>query len=92
MTSDLKNLPIWPSTIAVVFVVSIVASISMADDRPLTPRSIPKFSGTEVSQRVERMISGVNWHGDFDQAMAKAAEEGKPLFWLQVVGKLDGGL
>lgn len=72
--------------------VSIVATILEADDRPLTPRSIPKFGGTEVAQRVETMFSGIKWHGDFEQALAQAAEEGKPLFWLQVVGKLDGGL
>ncbi|MGE4618293.1 MAG: hypothetical protein AAEJ04_00630 [Planctomycetota bacterium] len=70
----------------------ITATISVADDRPLTPRSVPKFGGTEVAQRVETMFSGLQWHGDFDDAMARAAEEGKPLFWLQVVGKLDGGL
>ena len=92
MISIWQNLPRSVSTIAVVLTVSILATITMADDRPLTPRSIPKFGGTEVVQRVETMFSGINWHGDFEQAMAQAAEEGKPLFWLQVVGKLDGGL
>ena len=62
------------------------------DDSRITPRSIPKFKGTEVAKRVDQMLSGVTWHGNFDDAMASAAEEGKPLFWLQMVGKLDGGL
>ena len=79
-------------TITVVLTVSIMATITVADDRPLTPRAKPKFGGTEVVQRVESMFSGNTWHGDFEQAMAQAAEQGKPLFWLQVVGKLDGGL
>ncbi len=79
-------------TIAAVLAVSIMATVTVADDRPLTPRSIPKFGGTEVVQRVETMFSGIKWHGEFEQAMAQAAEQGKPLFWLQVVGKLDGGL
>jgi hypothetical protein len=53
---------------------------------------VPKFKGTEVAKRVDRMLSGVNWHGNFDDAMATAAEQGKPLFWLQMVGNLDSGL
>ena len=62
------------------------------DDTRITPRSVPKLKGTEVATRVDRMLSGVTWHGNFDDAMASAAEQGKPLFWLQMVGKLDGGL
>jgi hypothetical protein len=62
------------------------------DDTRITPRSVPKFKGTEVAKRVDRMLSGVNWHGNFDDAMATAVEQGKPLFWLQMVGKIDGGL
>ncbi|MAW76149.1 MAG: hypothetical protein CMJ95_02000 [Planctomycetes bacterium] len=92
MTSIFGHPRIILGTIAAVLVVSIMATVTMADDRPLTPRSIPKFGGTEVVQRVETMFSGIKWHGEFEQAMAQAAEQGKPLFWLQVVGKLDGGL
>jgi hypothetical protein len=62
------------------------------DDTRITPRSVPKLKGTEVAKRVDMMLSGVTWHGNFDDAMASAAEQGKPLFWLQMVGKLDGGL
>ncbi len=66
--------------------------LSAGDDEKLTPRSVPKFGGTEVESRVKTLMSGVSWHHDFDDAMARAAEEGKPLFWLQMVGDLDAGL
>ena len=92
MISNLKEFRIALGALAFLVVVSITSTASVADDRPITPRSIPKFGGTEVAQRVETMFSGIRWHGDFEEAMARAAEEGKPLFWLQVVGKLDGGL
>ena len=92
MISNLKKFRIALGALAFLVVVSITSTASVADDRPITPRSIPKFGGTEVAQRVETMLSGIRWHGDFEEAMARAAEEGKPLFWLQVVGKLDGGL
>ena len=92
MISNLKKFRIALGALAFLVVVSITSPASVADDRPITPRSIPKFGGTEVAQRVETMFSGIRWHGDFEEAMARAAEEGKPLFWLQVVGKLDGGL
>lgn len=62
------------------------------DDTRITPRSVPKLTGTEVAKRVDLMLSGVTWHGNFDDAMASAVEQGKPLFWLQMVGKIDGGL
>ncbi len=92
MISNLMKSRIALSAVALFVVISFTSMASVADDRPLTPRSIPKFGGTEVAQRVETMFSGIRWHGDFEEAMARAAEEGKPLFWLQVVGKLDGGL
>jgi len=79
------------SVMAVALFITI-GGLEAGDDERLTPRSIPKLSGTEVAGRVEHLMSGINWHGNFDDAMARAAEEGKPLFWLQMVGNLGGGL
>ena len=79
------------SVVAVAMFITI-GGLEARDDERLTPRSIPEFSGTEVAGRVEHLMSGIKWHGNFDDAMARAAEEGKPLFWLQMVGNLDGGL
>gem|GEM_PF-655757 len=79
------------SVLAVAMFITI-GGLEAGDDERLTPRSVQKLSGTEVAGRIEHLMSGINWHGNFDDAMARAAEEGKPLFWLQMVGNLDGGL
>ena len=59
---------------------------------PLTPRSLPKIHGSEVEKSVGRLVADVHWHRDLTHALAVAKEEGKPVFWLQLVGELDDGL
>jgi len=49
-------------------------------------------SGTDVSQRVERVMASIPWVHDLDAALAAAAKKKKLIFWLQIVGELDGGL
>ena len=59
---------------------------------PLTPRSLPKIHGSEVEKSVDRLVADVHWHRDLTHALAVAKEEGRPVFWLQLVGELDDGL
>ncbi len=58
----------------------------------LTPRAIPKISGEEVKKSVDKLLSEIHWQTDLSHALATARDEGKPLFWLQLVGNLDDGL
>lgn len=58
----------------------------------LTPRAIPKISGEEVKKSVDKLLSEIHWQADLSHALATARDEGKPLFWLQLVGNLDDGL
>ena len=58
----------------------------------LTPRAISKIRGPEVKKAVDKVLAEVHWHRDLSHALALAAEEKKPVFWLQLVGELDDGL
>jgi len=61
-------------------------------EKAITPRSLEKITGPEVKKAVDRVLAEVHWHTDLSHALAVAAEEGKPVFWLQLVGGLDDGL
>jgi len=99
--------PIWPgvsfvqgaklsalvtTAIAVGFIVPSLDAGDGVREKALTPRSIEKISGAEVKKAVDKVLAGVHWHTDLSHALAVAAEEKKPVFWLQLVGGLDDGL
>ena len=71
-----------------------VSALSAGDGAPaaLTPRGLPKIHGSEVKRTTDKLLSEVHWHRDLEHALALAKEEGKPVFWLQLVGELDDGL
>ena len=70
----------------------VVVAGDGAEKAALTPRSLPKIHGSEVKKSVDRLLTDLHWHRDLSHALAVAKEEGKPVFWLQLVGGLDDGL
>lgn len=46
--------------------------------------------GDESRGRVDRVLASIAWVPDIDAAFDRARQEGKPVFWLQLVGNLDG--
>jgi hypothetical protein len=49
-------------------------------------------SGVTVSQRAANVMEAIDWAPDLKTAQEKATEQKKLVFWLQLVGDLDGGL
>jgi len=49
-------------------------------------------SGVTVSQRAANVMEAIDWAPDLKTAQEKAKEQKKLVFWLQLVGDLDGGL
>jgi hypothetical protein len=39
---------------------------------------------------VDTVLKTLDWHSEWDAVSAAASESGKPIFWLNVVGDLDG--
>jgi hypothetical protein len=47
--------------------------------------------GDEAQQRVERLTSEIRWMNDLNQARSAARQEGKLIFWVQMLGEMSGG-
>jgi len=49
-------------------------------------------SGDEVKSRSDAVMAKIAWTNDLEALQAKAIRENKLVFWMQIVGELDGGL
>ena len=46
--------------------------------------------GPEAEQREEQLLTKITWNTSLDQALAKAKAEDKPVFWMHMLGQIDG--
>ena len=46
----------------------------------------------KAAKNIERVTSVIDWRTDLEAARSEAAENGKLVFWMQIVGELPGGL
>ena len=51
-----------------------------------------EVAGTTVEKRVTKVMKTIRWQPDLKSAQEKAKKEKKLVFWMQIVGDLDGGL
>ena len=49
-------------------------------------------TGEQVQLNVDKMMSKINWSKDFNELKKKAQAERKMIFWVDIVGDIDGGL
>ena len=50
------------------------------------------YTGEQVKQNVDKMMSKINWNKNFDELKQKAQAERKMIFWVDIVGDINGGL
>ncbi len=50
------------------------------------------LTGEQVKTRTEALMKDIPWVNNLDELKAKARQENKLIFWMQIVGDLDGGL
>ena len=50
------------------------------------------FTGEQVKLNVDKMMSKIDWSKDFNELKKKAQAQRKMIFWVDIVGNLDGGL
>ena len=49
--------------------------------------------GEEVQKRVDKLMKSYDWtYDDLGELQDRAKKDDKLVFWLQIVGELDGGL
>ena len=51
-----------------------------------------RYEGDLVAERTEQVLETFRWEPSLAEAEATAARTGKAVFWMQLVGDLDGGL
>ena len=51
-----------------------------------------ELTGAQVAERTEKVLKSLPWASSLTEARERAQKENKLVFWLQLVGDLDGGL
>jgi hypothetical protein len=46
--------------------------------------------GPEAGARVEHLLTELKWETSLEDAKQRAAAEGKLVFWVQMLGRIDG--
>ena len=50
------------------------------------------IKGKTVAKRTEKVVEGIEWRTSLADVKEAAAQSGKMIFWLHVVGNLQDGL
>ncbi len=50
------------------------------------------WTADQVKANVDKMMSKINWGTDLNELKKKAKAEKKMIFWVDIVGDIDGGL
>ena len=54
--------------------------------------SYKTWTGEQVKSNVDKMMSKINWGTALDELKKKAKAQKKMIFWVDIVGDIDGGL
>lgn len=74
-------------TIVLVILIFICLQTSFADKFVRE-----RVSAKKVEKNVEKLEKNIRWHRNFDELKAEAKKKNKMVFWMQLVGDLNGGL
>ncbi|HEY9870044.1 MAG TPA: hypothetical protein V6D08_12835 [Candidatus Obscuribacterales bacterium] len=50
----------------------------------------PVIPGHVAKTRVDRLTGEIKWHDSLPDALAEARREGKLVFWVHMLGQIDG--
>jgi hypothetical protein len=56
----------------------------------LQARAEKVYEGAVCSTRVHELTSGIDWYTDLKKAEKAAQEQNKLVFWMHMLGKIDG--
>ena len=73
-------------SVPLVLVLALLAA-GTADAQSMKP-----IKGKTVAKRTETVMSKIDWQTSLADAKEAAAQSGKMIFWLHVVGNLEDGL
>lgn len=70
--------------------VSAIPSNEVASQIAMNFRHAHLAEGRSLAKRVKKLVKELDWHRDLDTAKQESLQTGKPIFWLQMLGDLDG--
>ena len=70
--------------------IAAIPSDSASEQKSQLFRNARLAKGTELKRRVRRVVKELDWHKSLDAAVTESRKIGKPIFWLQMLGDLDG--
>lgn len=73
--------------------IAVSALVALLASGPLCAQGYKKHvKGEDALKRTTTVVETKQWSDSLDDLMARAKAEKKLIFWMQLVGKLDGGL
>ncbi|MBS1992844.1 MAG: hypothetical protein JSS86_16980 [Cyanobacteria bacterium SZAS LIN-2] len=74
------------AAIAAAAIALVLSSLSL----PSWAKKMQIVPGDEALERVQQLTTEINWNHNLAQAEAQARKQGKMIFWVQMLGDLNG--
>lgn len=71
----------------------MLASLLLSSSLGIAPtiaRAETVYQGTVCSSRVDSLTGQIDWQTDLKKAQKEAQEQNKLVFWMHMLGKIDG--
>ena len=68
----------------------VIGALATALLLPSAAQAQNVIPGAQAQQNVSRLLSQVPWTTSLEQAKAQAQKEGKLIFWVHMLGSLNG--
>ncbi len=66
----------------------LALSLAMASMTPVSAEAV--LQGEVCSIRVHQLTTGIKWYSNLQEAQDAAREQNKLVFWMHMLGKIDG--
>ena len=76
--------------LVVVSAVSLAAASKPASNNIISGNVGPTLPSAAVETKVHRLADQIHWHTSLSEAKYQAQKENKPIFWIHVLGDLEG--
>jgi len=70
------------------FALSLATLMALA--HPASARGPRMVDGNQAQQRVFKLSTEIEWHKDLNETLRQAQREGKLVFWVHMLGQIDG--
>lgn len=76
--------------IALALVISLSSPLEAGFRRFRGARQPRMVMGEEAARKVEHLLTSLNWQTSLETALKQAASQNKLVFWVHMLGRMDG--